>query len=68
MKITDINIAIQKCHKNKILVYPVKDTTSFDWLIERCVSGKKYKYPKKIDKSQQSKAMSLTYIDIANKL
>lgn len=68
MKITDVNLAIQKCHKNKVYVYPVKDTLSNKWYIERIVNGRHYKYPKEIDKSEQSRAMELTYISLANKL
>ena len=67
MKITDINIAMQKCHKNRVFVYPVKHLNN--WYIERVVNGgKPYRYPKEISKQKQSEAMSTTYIYLANKL
>ena len=66
MKITEINLAMQKCHKNKVFVYPVRVLGK--WYIERLVNGKPYRYRKEIDKDKQSLSMELTYIDLANKL
>lgn len=66
MKIEEINLAIQKCHKNKVFVYPVKKHGK--WYIQRTVNGREYTYKKEISKDQQSKAMELTYISLANKL
>lgn len=59
---------MQKCHKNKVYVYPVRDKFTNKWHIERTINGRSYRYEKEIDKDQQSKAMELTYISIANKL
>jgi len=66
MNITDVNLAMQKCHKNKVYVYPIRVLGK--WYIERTVNGRVYRYQKEIDKSEQSRAMELTYINIANKL
>ena len=66
MKITEINLAMQKCHKNKVLVYPVMHLGK--WYIERDSNGQRYRYPKHIEKDKQSISMELTYIDLANKL
>lgn len=66
MRIDEINLAMQKCHKNKVFVYPVRVLGK--WYIERLVNGKPYRYRKEIDKGKQSISMALAYIDLANKL
>ena len=66
MKITDINLAIQKCHKNKVFVYPIR--IHGKWYIERTVNGRHYRYEKEISKDKKSESMEKTYIAIANKL
>lgn len=62
----DINKAIQICHKNRVYVYPIKKLGK--WYIHREYNGKDFTYEKPIDVKDQSKAMSATYINLANKL
>ena len=65
--ITEINLAMQKCFKNKVIVYPVK--CKGGWKIEYQIGNKKPKsFDKTISVKEINKSVSKTYLHFANKL
>lgn len=61
-----IDLAIQKCLKNGIKVYPVY--TNYRWFIEAEICGKPKRFDKPVKEININDAVTKTYLHYAEKL
>ena len=62
----DINLAMQKCHKNHVEIYPIfKD---WKWYIEAKINGRVKRFEKPLQQNKVNDAIADTYKFYAQKL
>ena len=62
----DINLAMQKCHKNHVEIYPIfKD---YKWYIESRINGRVKRFEKPVQTKEVNESVSKTYLHFADKL
>ena len=61
----DINLAMQKCFKNHVEIYPVLD---YKWYIEARINGRVKRFDKPLQPKDVNESVAPTYIHYAQKL